>query len=920
MANADTEAGNAELKVKLNEVQLKPIKFNPSVDVVKSVNEVGSTSAPRSNLNTDKSEQVHTRSVNIGLMTRKQLKQKLKELHMKNKEKKPRKNMNDKGNSRNSLVLDSGCSGNMTGYKSLLSEFKEKAGPSVSYGDGNLGKIMGYGKIKIGNIIIENVALVIGFKHNLISMSQIRDRGYHVNFYEDYCEIISKSDGKIAMTGVRHGILYETKKSKQRKTSVKSKTESSIFEPYHLLHIDLFGPVNVISISKKRYALIIVDEYTRYTCVYFLHTKDESPYILLDHGIKQEFSAPKTPQQNGIIERKNRTLIEVARTILEEARLPTYFWAEAVQTACFTQNATLINRHGKTPFEMVKGKKPNLKFFHIFGCKCFVLKTHPEQLTKFDLKADEGIFIGYPLSTKAFRVYNLRTRTIMESIHVSFDDKKITGLEDAYDHDKLRFENEVPYVEHLNPDSLTNHDTVNPEIAPSSDDPHDSGNSSNTEAHFEGEQHDSNPESSTSDSTQGTLVNKLSDSHSLNSDESNTNNNGNTDSGGTSGRDSGTSQRNNREFMDKGGGSSSRSQLPSARKWSKSYTPDLIIKNPNSSVRTRKATQNECLYHSFLSQTEPKKVEEALQDADWITAMQEKLNEFERNKVQTLVPRPKNRSVVVARLEAIRILLAYVAHKKFKVFQMDVNSAFQNGELKEEVYIKQPPGFIDPKYPNHVYLLDKALYGLKVAPRAWYETLALFLLESGFTTGLQVKQTDEGIFINQSKYTRNLLKRFGMQDSSTASTPMATATKLDLNAGSSGDITNYRGNPLQHSMTKDISIMYHFIREHVEEGTVELVFIPTDQKVEDIFTKPIYEATFTRLFMIISLLSNRQSSSFFQLEATLEEECRAEEAEQRRLQALEFQENIISLASSISRIYHRRAMKQQEAVKKLMTE
>ena len=91
-----------------------------------------------------------------------------------------------------------------------------------------------------------------------------------------------------------------------------------------------------------------------------------------------------------------------------------------------------------------------MKYFHIFGCKCFVLKTHPEQLTKFDLKADEGIFVGYSLTTKAYRVYNLRTRTVMESIQVSFNDKKITGLEDADDHDKLRFENEVPYAELLN--------------------------------------------------------------------------------------------------------------------------------------------------------------------------------------------------------------------------------------------------------------------------------------------------------------------------------------------------------------------------------------------------------------------------------------------------------------------------------------
>ncbi|KAL8091797.1 hypothetical protein AgCh_034162 [Apium graveolens] len=254
---------------------------------------------------------------------------------------------------------------------------------------------------------------------------------------------------------------FEGKKAKQRKTSFKSKTESSILEPYHLIHVDLFGPVNVMSISKKR-----------------------------------------------VVKRKNRTLIEAIRTMLEEARLPTYFWDEAVQIACFTQNATLINKHGKIPFEMVKGKKPNLKFFHIFGCKCFVLKTHPEQLTKFDLKDDEGIFVG---------------------------------LEDADDHDILRFENEVPYAELLSPD----YDT--------------------------GEQHGSKLETTTSDSTQETSLKRSSDSSSLNSDESNTDNNGNTDSGGASGNNSGTNQRNNRKFMDQGG-SFSRSQLPSTRKWSKSHT------------------------------------------------------------------------------------------------------------------------------------------------------------------------------------------------------------------------------------------------------------------------------------------------------------------------------------------------------------
>ena len=240
-----------------------------------------------------------------------------------------------------------------------------------------------------------------------------------------------------------------------------------------MLHLDLFGPVNIMSISKKRYTLVIVDEYTRFTWVYFLHRKYETTTILLDHvrlietddlkvkvlrsyngtkfknlvleefckykGVSQQFSAPGTPQQNGVVERKNRTLIEAGRTMLEDAKLPTYFWAEAINTAYYTQNCTLINKHGKTPYEMVKGKKPNVKHLHVFGCKCFVLRIHPEQLGKFDTKADEEIFVGYP-PARAYKIFNIGTRKVIESISVSFDDGKLKGLNED-DHERLSFEN-----------------------------------------------------------------------------------------------------------------------------------------------------------------------------------------------------------------------------------------------------------------------------------------------------------------------------------------------------------------------------------------------------------------------------------------------------------------------------------------------
>ena len=143
-----------------------------------------------------------------------------------------------------------------------------------------------------------------------------------------------------------------------------------------------------------------------------------------ENGILHEFSAAKTPQQNGVVERKNISLIEAARTMLEESKLPTYFWAEAVNTACYTQNISLINQaRCMTPYQLFKNKKPTLNFLHVFGCKCYILRNQTDQNEKFDANADEGIFVGYIVG-KAYRVYNLRTNIIMESIHVVFDDKK----------------------------------------------------------------------------------------------------------------------------------------------------------------------------------------------------------------------------------------------------------------------------------------------------------------------------------------------------------------------------------------------------------------------------------------------------------------------------------------------------------------
>ncbi|KAK1617793.1 hypothetical protein QYE76_023310 [Lolium multiflorum] len=261
------------------------------------------------------------------------------------------------------------------------------------------------------------------------------------------------------------------------------------------------------------------------------------------------------------------------------------------------------------------------------------------------------------------------------------------------------------------------------------------------------------------------------------------------------------------------------------------HTHDKVLGDVRAKVSTRRQLANFSNHHAYISLVEPKKVFEALEDSDWLEAMHEELNNFKRNKVWTLVEKPKecrnvigtkwifnnkqdefgnvvrNKAILVAqgfsqvegidfgetyapvaRLESIRILLAYASHHNFKLQQMDVKSAFLNGPLHEEVYVKQPPGFEDLNFPNHVYKLDKALYGLKQAPRAWFEMSMMG--EMKFFLGFEIKQLREGTFINQAKYLQDMLKRFKMTELKGVATPMVTKCHLALDPNGSSKKRN----------------------------------------------------------------------------------------------------------------------------------
>nr|GEY60236.1 hypothetical protein [Tanacetum cinerariifolium] len=442
-------------------------------------------------------------------------------------------------------------------------------------------------------------------------------------------------------------------------------------------------------------------------------------------GITQQFSAARTPQQNDVVERRNRTLVEAARTMLTFANLPLFLWVEAIATACFAQNSLIIHkRFDKTPYELMNKRKPNI-------------------------------------STLFHDPSNVRT---------------------FYQ----------PY--------------------------------------------------------------------------------------------------------------------PREKKWTKDHPLYKIIGDPKSSVRTRGQLANSCLFSCLLSSIEPANVVEALSDADWVSAMQEELDQFARLKFgyskqskacsswllstkgidydETFAP--------VARIEAIRLFLAYAAHKDFTVFQMDVKAMFLNGILKEEVYVGQPLGFVSKQYPDYEYALDKALYGLKQAPRAWYDVLSQFLIDSGFqkvlidtTHFIKKKDADHaGCHLDQKSTSGSfqfLCDKLVCWSSKKQNRVSISTRESEYVAVSSccaqvlwmcTQLTDYgffydkvsiycdsksaiaiSCNPVQHTRTQHIDMMYHFIKDHVEKGTIELYFVGTEYQLADLFTKSLPEARFKFLVEILSMMS-----------------------------------------------------------------
>nr|GEV94754.1 putative ribonuclease H-like domain-containing protein [Tanacetum cinerariifolium] len=363
-----------------------------------------------------------------------------------------------------------GRSKHMIGNRSYLTYYEETNGGFVAFrGNSKGGKITGKGKIKTGKLDFKDVYFVKELKFNLFGVSQMCDKKNSVLFTDTTCVVLSPDfkltdESHVLLKVPRKDNIYnvDLKNRKQHRASCKTKTVSSISQPLQMLHMDLFGLTFVKSLMKKMYCLVVTDDFSRFSWFFFLATKDETSEILKTFitcienlidlrvklircnnrtefknrvmnqfcemkGIKRVFSVTKSPQQNGVAKRKNRTLIEAARTMLADSKLPTTFWAEAVSTACYVQNMVLVIKpHNKTLYELFLGRKPALSFMKPFGFLVTILNTI-DYLDKFDGKADEGFFIGYSTNSKAFKVFNGITRIVEENMHVKFS-KNTTNI------------------------------------------------------------------------------------------------------------------------------------------------------------------------------------------------------------------------------------------------------------------------------------------------------------------------------------------------------------------------------------------------------------------------------------------------------------------------------------------------------------
>ncbi|GJW58596.1 integrase, catalytic region, zinc finger, CCHC-type containing protein [Tanacetum coccineum] len=768
--------------------------------------------------------------------------------------------------------LDSGCSKHMTGNCSQLMNFVSKFLGTVRFWNDQIVRIMGYDDYQLRNAVILRVYYVEGLGQNLFFVGQFYDADIEVAFQKN-TYFICNLEGVDLLSVSRDTNLYTLSLDDMLKSSPicllskASKTKSWLWH-CRLSYLN-FSTLNRLAKDGLAQGIPRLKFQKDHL---FLKTKDEAPAAIIKciKNIQVHLKAI-----NGVVERRNRTLIEVARTMLIFSKGLLFLWAEAINTACYTQNHSLIrHRYNKTPYELMQDKKLDLSFLHVFGSLCYPTNDH-EDLSKFDAKAYIGIFVSYEPAKKAFRIYNRRTRIISKTIHVTFDELTAMASEQFSSGPELQYMTPATSIQEaaaLRAEVLADSpvSTSIDQDAPSTSIP-------------SLQEHEQSPIIS-----QGFKESpKIPTLH-----------------------DDPLNESPNEDSTSQGSSSNIRQIHTSFGHlgiWTKDHQIENVIRDPSRSVSTRKQLKTDgmwCYFDAFLTSVEPNNFKQAMTEPSWIDAMQEEIHEFERleNKARLVAQGFRQEEEIdfeesfapVARIEAIRIFVANAAHKNMKIYQMDVKTAFLNGELKEEVYVSQPEGFVDQDNPSHVYKLKKALYGLKQAPHVWYDMLSSFLISQQFSKGavdpalftrhagndiLLAKPIEKHLqavkrifqYLNgtinmglwYSKDTDMSLTAYADADharcqdtrhNTSGSAQFLEAEYIAL-SGDNKSMIALCYNIVQHSRAKHIYVRYHFTKEQVENGVVELYFVRTEYQLAEIFTKLLPRERFNFLIEELGMRS-----------------------------------------------------------------
>nr|GEU49191.1 hypothetical protein [Tanacetum cinerariifolium] len=656
---------------------------------------------------------------------------------------------------------------------------------------------------------------------------------------------------------------------KSKRASHPPKPVPNLRQRLHLLHMDLCGSMRTASINGKRYVLVIVNDYSRYTWVHFLRSKDEAPEVIIKFlkritvllqspviiirtdngtefknqvlkeyfdtvGISHQMSSVRTPQQNGVVERRSRTLVEAARTMLIFSRAPLFLWVEAIATACFTQNCYIIHRRfNKTPYELINGRKPDISFLHVFDALCYPKNNH-EDIGKLGGKGDIGFFIGYSAYSCSYRVYNRRTKKIMETMNVLFDELSAMAFEQRSS--KLGLQSELDLLfEAMYNDYIGGQVSATARTVPPAQEPQvrQTSTASTTIANTA-------PIPTNSSSLATNILITSQDVDKLNP---NAMVDGNTflnpfANSSTSAPTASSSQQN----VDPSNMHTFYQPYHHEFQWTKDHPMEQVIGEPSRPVLTRNQLRSDgdmCMLDVWVLVPAPDNISPLT--LKW-------LFKNKHDEEQTVI-RNKSRLVVRGYRQEEGI--------DFKEFFAPVARMKLSGYFWHMLHINR---FIDADHLSHVYKLKKALYGLKQAPRACRPDI---LHATCLCARYQAKPTEKHlkevkrifhylrVTVNTGLwYTKDSgFELTGFSDAdyagckdtfkSTSGGAQFLGEKLVSWSSKKQDSIAISCNPVQHSRTKHIAVRYHFIKKHVEKGTIELYFVKTDYQLADIFTKAL---------------------------------------------------------------------------------